>query len=1189
MERPARRWLLASGVLLLLLLLLEGLPSGPASATGISYFANKTADDSGGDPGDCTTPTNTDCSLRAAVALANANAGSTVVVAAGTFTLDHADPADLSNPSGLILSADMTIAGQGEDASIIQANAAPNTATYRVISNAASTVTISGVTVRNGAVTGTTASGAGIQAFGNTTIQDSRISGNTLTVTDGGSDGEADGAGVFGAGAGLTIIHSNVSGNTINATATTGFVNAFGAGVYNFFGSLTITDSTFANNSVNLVASSSNSLAQGGAIYNGTGTFSVTNSTFAENSVDGGSGGRAFGGGVKASGSSNPVTVTDSTFSGNSVSGTNSSGGGIHITGVTTTLSNVIVANSTGDDLVVASGNMTGNNNLIDDSSISQLSSGTDNIQQPALLAPLGNYGGTTETVALLPGSPAIEAGAPLTGLTADQRGVTRDTTSPDIGALESQGFKLTPVDGSTPQSAGTGSAFANALAVTVAAIDPVEPVDGGLIDYSVTPNAGASATLSAASATVASGEASVTATANSTVGSYTATASAAGATSATFALTNTAPVDSSPPTTTATASNADDSDYTFGTWTKQSVEVTLTPSDVTATVGDYESGVATTAYVVDAGSQTSYSDPFTISTEGDHFVSFQSEDNANNLETIQTVHVMIDLTAPVTTATATNADSSSYTFGTWTNQSVEVTLDPSDGGGSGLNTTSYTVDGGDATSYTGPFSLSTEGDHVVTFMSTDNATNSETTQTVHVMIDLTDPTTTASATNGDSSPYTFGLWTNQSVEVTLTPSDTGGSGVATTSYTVDSGSPTTYSTPFTISTEGDHIITYLSVDHTTNTETTHSVHVMIDQTDPATTASAINDDSSSYAFDTWTRQAVAVTLDPSDAGGSSVDNTYYTLDAGDQTPYTGPFTLSIDGDHIVTFWSVDHATNTETVQTVHVQIDKTAPTTNASATNADTSAYSFGNWTNQAVEVTLTPSDASGSGVATTSYTVDSGSSTPYTEPFSISTEGDHVVTYSSTDNATNSETTQTVHVMIDLTDPTTTAGAANADSSSYTFGTLTNQAVEVTLDPSDGGGSGLNATSYTIDGVGPTPYSGPFTINTDGDHVITFWSVDHASNVETVQTVHVQIELPVTVITPDSLCALTEQDVQNNLVSTWLCAPLRLVTFAEAIHSPWLKQAAINAYIFFINSQRNGNLSPEEIATLTQMARSL
>jgi hypothetical protein len=53
-------------------------------------------------------------------------------------------------------------------------------------------------------------------------------------------------------------------------------------------------------------------------------------------------------------------------------------------------------------------------------------------------LAPLGNYGGPTPTMALLPGSPAIDAADPTDFPATDQRGVPRPFgPAPDIGAFE--------------------------------------------------------------------------------------------------------------------------------------------------------------------------------------------------------------------------------------------------------------------------------------------------------------------------------------------------------------------------------------------------------------------------------------------------------------------------------------------------------------------------------------------------------------------------------------------------------------------------------------------------------------------------------------------------------------------------------------------------------------------------------
>ncbi len=144
-----------------------------------------------------------------------------------------------------------------------------------------------------------------------------------------------------------------------------------------------------------------------------------------------------------------------------------------------------------------------------------------------ARIGPLGDYGGATRTVALLPGSPALNAGAangqdiPAT----DARGLARVGT-PDVGAFESRGFTLTRVGGSG-QSAVVNTAFADPLVVQVVAADGGEPVAGGRVDFAG-PAGGAGALLTP-SAIDSGGRAQATAVANGVVGGpYTVTAVAA-------------------------------------------------------------------------------------------------------------------------------------------------------------------------------------------------------------------------------------------------------------------------------------------------------------------------------------------------------------------------------------------------------------------------------------------------------------------------------------------------------------------------------------------------------------------------------------------------------------------------------------------------------------------------------------
>src|SRR5262249_47277359 len=112
-------------------------------------------------------------------------------------------------------------------------------------------------------------------------------------------------------------------------------------------------------------------------------------------------------------------------------------------------LNNTIVANSTaGGDLYLDSGfgsTFSGSYDLIGDGAY--LSSFTHSLQGNPRLAPLANNGGPTQTMALLPGSPAIDAGDNTDAPLFDQRGpgfprIVNGII--DIGAFEVQAVALT-------------------------------------------------------------------------------------------------------------------------------------------------------------------------------------------------------------------------------------------------------------------------------------------------------------------------------------------------------------------------------------------------------------------------------------------------------------------------------------------------------------------------------------------------------------------------------------------------------------------------------------------------------------------------------------------------------------------------------------------------------------------------
>ncbi|ULL17083.1 hypothetical protein DVH26_23145 [Paenibacillus sp. H1-7] len=77
-------------------------------------------------------------------------------------------------------------------------------------------------------------------------------------------------------------------------------------------------------------------------------------------------------------------------------------------------------------------------------------------------------------------------------------------------------------------------------------------------------------------------------------------------------------------------------------------------------------------------------------------------------------------------------------------------------------------------------------------------------------------------------------------------------------------------------------------------------------------------------APENWSNKDVTVTLTASDSG-SGIASTYYSIDGGAQQEGSS-VTVTTEGVHTLTYWSVDKAGNVEAKRTAAVRIDKTAP-----------------------------------------------------------------------------------------------------------------------------------------------------------------------------------------------------------------------------------------------------------------------
>jgi hypothetical protein len=445
-------------------------------------------------PGHATTITVTNTndsgpgSLRQA--LADASDGDTI-----TFAVTGA----IQVTSGeLVIDNSITISGPGADSLVLSGDF--QTRILHVMPGP--TVTIAGLIIRSGSaqfdfgggilndhatLTLTNCAVDANQAFGGGGIYNDGAGGSaTLTIVDSTLTGNYATGGNVGFGGGgiyndglLTIINSTISANF----ADSGFPLNLGiaGGIFSQGGTLTITNSTIADNFAG---------NEGGGISSCS-TLAITDSIVSGNGAGGGNGNwPGSGGGIEACGT---VTISNSTISGNSVSGRDFKepglGGGIYAVGTVTisnsTLSdnlvlnygnggciwngetveigNTILNSGQPDNIFSSFGTVTSKGyNLSSDNGGGYLNGLGDQINTDPLLGPLQDNGGPTLTYALLPGSPAIDAGDPsfTPPPVYDQRGapfvrVFNDRI--DIGSFEVQsGAKVTPTPTPTPRPSPT-------------------------------------------------------------------------------------------------------------------------------------------------------------------------------------------------------------------------------------------------------------------------------------------------------------------------------------------------------------------------------------------------------------------------------------------------------------------------------------------------------------------------------------------------------------------------------------------------------------------------------------------------------------------------------------------------------------------------------------------------------------
>lgn len=353
-------------------------------------------------------------SLRQAILDANSNA-----FAHDSITFDSGLSGTILLTSGEMLITDnVTIVGLAGGKITVSGNNAGRIFNIDDNTTFAMTVNISDLIITAGS-----SSGDGGAIF----VQNEKVTLDRVTVSNSTTTTQGGGIGVGTSGS-LVIRNSTISGNSAPTVGVVG-TGGYGGGIYFANnGGLTIENSTISGNSA---------AQQGGGLYFfGTatgGTLNVRNSTFSGNTAG------TDGGGIVVRSFTGDLLIQNSTVAFNTA--TSGSGGGVIQIGTTgtITLESSIVAKNTNTTAPDVGGTVTANFSLIGNSTGATMAGGGSRVNIDPLLGALADNGGPTMTHRLLPGSPAINTGRNLAGLTTDQRGLTRESPSgkSDMGAYE--------------------------------------------------------------------------------------------------------------------------------------------------------------------------------------------------------------------------------------------------------------------------------------------------------------------------------------------------------------------------------------------------------------------------------------------------------------------------------------------------------------------------------------------------------------------------------------------------------------------------------------------------------------------------------------------------------------------------------------------------------------------------------
>ncbi len=345
----------------------------------------------------------------------------------------------------------------------------------------------------------------------------------------------------------------------------------------------------------------------------------------------------------------------------------------------------------------------------------------------------------------------------------------------------------------------------------------------------------------------------------------------------------------------------------------------------VSASSEDALSGVTDTYYSENQGDFQSFTNSLTYETDGDYLLSFYAVDKVGNVESNQDFAFTVDLSQP-----ETNYGVRGDKYQEVLSPRTEIRLEGRDNS-SGINDVYYKFDDQEVRPFRDVISVASleEGEHVLTYYSTDNVNNEEAPNTYEFYLDRKAPEVVASVV-GEQYQNRGRVFISTRTKVKLVATDNK-AGISKIWYKIDDGQETPYVEPFELPrTPGKHIIEYYASDRVNN-----DYRSLFDESASGREALDIDVDAPiiNFEFDEnqyFSRDTAFITSE-TDISLSAFDEESgiksigYKINGGKGTPYEGPFRITDEGTYVVDFFGADEVNNRNSKE-FFFTVDNTGP-----------------------------------------------------------------------------------------------------------------------------------------------------------------------------------------------------------------------------------------------------------------------